>query len=86
MDRWSKDATGCSQPGEVGSSASLAGAGKLMSSALDTVSVTWPWEIQEQLYVPLGDSGESPGQEVRVSASPHLASLEAAEEMCTRKI
>lgn len=59
--------------GRVGSSASLARAQKLMSSALDTVSITWPWEIQEQLDVPLGDSGESPGQEGRVTESPALS-------------
>lgn len=59
--------------GRVGSSARLARAETLMSSAVDTVSMTWPWEIQEQLNVPLGDSGESPAQEGRVSESPALS-------------
>lgn len=72
--------------GRVGSSASLARAEKLMSSAVDTVSMTWPWETQEQLEVPLGGSGESPGRRDVFLSHPHSAGLEAAEEMCTQKM
>lgn len=57
----------------LGSSTDLATVGKAMSSAVDTVSTRWPWEIQEQLDVPLRGSGESSGREGCIPESPALS-------------